>query len=183
MAEFVKKQFDRAGGADFTNMFYQLARKYNHLNEDKVSNFCIRKDVVLDKAQEHNLQSLFALMDAMKDFFAPILATRSKGFALGDKRQERIQTVLTEVKKLNAKLSTLLDYGHTVDVLDAFFDCLFSPKWLKDYGKAQDELLKLFEKGREQIQLKPYVRMLRIAHDSLSVFKPIKALERRYTTV
>lgn len=34
MAEFVKKQFDRAGGADFTNMFYQLARKYNHLDED-----------------------------------------------------------------------------------------------------------------------------------------------------
>ena len=34
MAEFVKKQFDRTGGADFTNMFYQLARKYNHLDED-----------------------------------------------------------------------------------------------------------------------------------------------------
>lgn len=76
------------------------------------------------------------------------------------------------------------DYEACKDVLkvlksDAFFDCLFSPKWLKDYGKAQDELLKLFEKGRDQIQLKPYVRMLRVAQDSLSVFKPTKALGKK----
>lgn len=76
------------------------------------------------------------------------------------------------------------DYEVCNDVLkllksDAFFDCLFSPKCLKDYGKAQDELLKLFEKGRDQIQLKPYVRMLRVAQDSLSVFKPTKALGKK----
>lgn len=158
---------------------FGAGRNFPVLDEDKVSNFFIRKDVVLDKTQEHNLQSLFALMEAMKDFFAPVLATRSKGSVLGDKRQERVDTVLTEVKKLNSKLTTLLDYGRTVDELDAFFDCLFSPKWLKDYGKAQDELLKLFEKGRDQIQLKPYVRMLRVAQDSLSVFKPTKALGKK----
>ena len=136
----------------------------------------------MDKKQEHNLQSLLELVEATKDFFTPVLASRSKGSALGDKRQERVDTVLAEVKKLNAKLTTLLDYGRTVDELDAFFDCIFSPKWLKDYGKAQDELLKLFEKGRDQIQLKPYVRVLRVAQDSLSVFKPTKALGKKIYT-
>ncbi len=154
-------------------------RNFPVLDDDKVFNFFIRKDVVLDKTQEHNLQSLFALMEAMKEFFVPIMTIRSKASALGDKRQERVDAVLTEVKKLNAKLTALIDYGRTIDELNTFFERLFSPDWLKDYGKAQDDLLKLFEKGRDAINLKPYIRMLRKANDSLNIFKPGKSMGKK----
>ena len=141
------------------------------LDSDEVFNYLIRKEVVLTTAQEHNLQALFALLGAMKETFSTLKAASSKNSALGDERQERIQMVLSDVKKYNAKLSALLDYKRTTDELDAFFDRLFSPEWLEDYAAAQDNLLEHFEKGRNEIQLKPYVRMLRVAQDCLHLFK------------
>ena len=150
---------------------FTAERTFPVLDEDKVSNYLIRKDVVLNVEQEHNLQSLFALMGAMKTYFSSVMATRSSSSKLGGERQERIEKVLTEVKKLNTKLTSLMDYKHTTDEIDAFFECLFSAQWLDEYTKAQDDLLKLFEKDRTEINLKPYVRMLRVANDSLAFFK------------
>jgi hypothetical protein len=147
-------------------------RRFPVLDEDKVFNYLIRKDVVLNLEQEQNLQTLFALMGAMKEWYAPVLATRSCSSKLGNERQERIEKVLAEVKKLNAKLTTMLDYKRTTDEIDAFFNGLFSTKWLDEYTEAQDDLLKLFEKDRTEINLKPYVRMLRVANDALLFFKP-----------
>lgn len=149
------------------------------LDEDKVFNYLIRKDVVLNIEQESNLQSLFALMGAMKAWFSPVLATRSSDSKLGKERQERIEQVLTEVKKLNARLTSLLDYKYTTDTIDTFFDNLFAARWLDEYTKAQDDLLRLFEKDRTAIHLKPYVRMLRVANDTLAFFKPAKALGKK----
>lgn len=37
MATFAMQQFNRAGGVDFTNMFYQLARKHNRIEERSCS--------------------------------------------------------------------------------------------------------------------------------------------------
>lgn len=158
---------------------FGAGRCFPVLDEEKVFNHLIRKDVVLNEEQEHNLQTLFALMGAMKEFFTSKLASRSGSSKLGDERQERIEKVLAEVKKLNAKLTSMLDYHRTTDEIDAFFDCLFSSKWLDDYSEAQDDLLKLFEKGRTEIQLKPYVRMLRAANDSLEFFKSAKAYGKK----
>ncbi len=158
---------------------FNAQRIFPILDEEKVSNYLIRKDVVLSIQQEHNLQSLFALMEAMKEFFTPILSNRSSSSKMGIERQERIEKVLIEVKKLNAKLTSMLDYKRTTDEIDAFFDSLFSPKWLDDYTKAQDDLLKLFEKDRTEINLKPYVRMLRVADDSLKFFKRTKAYGKK----
>lgn len=153
--------------------FIQLDSKtaFPVLDSDAVFHFLVRKDVVLTPAQEHNLQALFALIGAMKETFSTLKAASSKNSALGDERQERIQMVLSEVKKYNAKLSALLDHNRATGEIDAFFDRLFSPDWQKDYAEAQNNLLQHFEKGRNEIHLKPYVRMLRMAQDCLHFFK------------
>lgn len=140
------------------------------LDEDKISNYLIRKDVFLTEEQEKNLQALFALMSAMKDHFDPILEKRNKGSKHGMKVQERINVVLEKVKNYNSKLGSLVAHGHKVNELDAFFECLFSPKWKETYGKGQDDLLDLFEKGRDEIKLKPYVQLLREANNTLHIF-------------
>ena len=150
---------------------FGAGRSFPVLDSDKISNYLIRKDVVLTEQQEHNLQALFALLKAMQEFFAPVMTSRGGSSKLGDKRQERIDTVLTEVKRLNAKLASLLDYKRTTDEIDAFFNNLFSPVWLDDYTEEQDALLKFFEKDRTEINLKPYIRMLRVADDCMHFFK------------
>ena len=63
--------------------------------------------------------------------------------------------------------------------MDAFFDGLFSPVWLEEYSEEQDALLKFFEKDRTDINLKPYIRMLRVADDCLHFFKPTKAYGKK----
>ena len=158
---------------------FNAGRSFPVLDSDKISNYLIRKDVVLDVQQEKNLQALFALVKTMQEFFAPVTTSRGETSKLGNKRQERIDTVLTEVKRLNAKLASLLDYKRTTSEIDAFFERLFSPVWLEDYSEAQDDLLKLFEKGRDEINLKPYIRMLRAADDVLKFFKPTKAVGKK----
>ena len=141
------------------------------LDEDKVSNYLTRKDVYLTVEQEHNLQALFALMGAMQSYFNPILTKRFSGSRHGVKTQERIDSVLNLIKTYNAKLATLLAYGHTTAELDAFFERLFSAELRADYGKGQDQLLELFEKDRDKIKLKPYVQLLRVASDTLKPFQ------------
>ena len=141
------------------------------LDEDKVSNYLTRKDVYLTVEQEQNLQALFALMSAMQSYFNPILAKRFSGSRHGVKTQERIDSVLDLIKTYNAKLATLIAYGHTVAELDAFFERLFSAELRADYGKGQDQLLELFEKDRDKIKLKPYVQLLRVASDAIKVFQ------------
>lgn len=147
--------------------FVQLDDEYSFpvLDEDKVSNYLIRKDVFLTVDQERNLQALFALMGGMKDYFDPILEKRGNGSPLGKKMQQRVNTVLTKVKKYNAKLVPLLAYGKKQEDLDAFFERLFSPEWTENYSDGQDQLLSLFEKGRDDIKLEPYVHLLREAHN------------------
>ena len=140
------------------------------LDEDKVSNYLIRKDVYLTEEQEMNLQALFALMDAMKEYFDPILESRFNGSRHGINVQERIDGVLNLVKKYNNKLTPLIAYGHNVGELDAFFERLFSADLRADYGKGQDQLLELFEKDRDKIKLKPYVQLLRVAADAIHPF-------------
>ena len=149
------------------------------LDEDKVANYLTRKDVFLSVEQEKNLQALFALMGAMREFFDRQIEQRSQGSVLGDERQERIDKVLKRVKYYNSKLTSLLDYNRKVEELDAFFTCLFSPDWLENYSKPQNDLLKLFEKDHDTISLKAYVRMLRCANDVLEIFKPGKALGKK----
>ena len=158
---------------------FNAGRSFPVLDSDKISNYLIRKDVVLDVQQEKNLQALFALVKSMQEFFAPVTTSRSDSSPLGDKRQERIDTVLTEVKRLNAKLASLLDYKREVAEIEAFFDGLFSPVWLEDYTDEQDALLKFFEKDRTEINLKPYIRMLRVGDDCLHFFKPMKAVGKK----
>ena len=140
------------------------------LDEDKVSNYLIRKDVYLTEEQEMNLQALFALMGAMKEYFDPILESRFSGTRHGTKVQERIDGVLYLVKKYNSKLAPLIAHGHKVGELDAFFERLFSADLRTDYGKGQDQLLDLFEKDRDKIKLKPYVQLLRVAADTIKPF-------------
>ena len=140
------------------------------LDEDKVSNYLIRKDVYLTEEQEMNLQALFALMDAMKEYFDPILESRFNGSRHGINVQERIDGVLNLVKKYNNRLTPLIAYGHNVGELDAFFERLFSADLRADYGKGQDQLLELFEKDRDKIKLKPYVQLLRVAADAIHPF-------------
>ena len=135
------------------------------LDEARVSNYLIRKDVFLTVEQERNLQSLFALTEAMRAYFDPVLSIRASRSPLGEKMQRRIDTVMAEVRKYNAKLVTLLAYGRTREELDAFFGRLFSPELTETYGEAQAELLELFEKDREGIKLKPYVHLLREAQN------------------
>lgn len=141
------------------------------LDEDKVSNYLTRKDVYLTVEQEQNLQALFALMSAMQSYFNPVLAKRFSGSCHGVKTQERIDSVLNLIKTYNAKLATLMAYGHTVAELDAFFERLFSAELRAEYGKGQDQLLELFEKDRDKIKLKPYVQLLRVASDTLKPFQ------------
>ena len=140
------------------------------LDDDKVSNYLIRKDVFLTVEQERNFQALFALMGAMKDYFDPILEKRGIGSPLGKKMQQRVNTVLVKVKKYNAKLVSLLAHGKKQEDLDAFFECLFSPKWTEAYGDGQEQLLTLLEKGRDEIKLEPYVHLLREANNTLHLF-------------
>jgi hypothetical protein len=140
------------------------------LDDDKVANYLIRKDVYLSEEQEQNLQALFALMAAMQRYFASILDERFNGTRHGIKVQERIDSVLSLVKKYNTKLSSLIAHGHKVDELDAFFTRLFSAELHADYGKGQDQLLELFEKDRDKIKLKPYIQLLRVASDTFSPF-------------
>ena len=172
-----------AGDELFTKMlrFIKLDDKaaFPLLDSDEVFNFLIRKDVVLNTEQEHNLQALFALLSAMREQFAKLKAANPQSSSLGDERQERIQLVLSEAKKYNAKLSSLLDYKREISELDAFFERLFSSDWQKDYGKAQDDLLHLFEKDRDEIQLKPYIRMLRVAQDCMNLFKRTTSLGKK----
>ncbi|WP_143010120.1 hypothetical protein [Prevotella communis] len=149
------------------------------LNEDKVSNYLIRKDVFLTEKQELNLQALFALMGAMKEWFAPIVDKRLSGSSHGAKMQERVNVVMGYVREYNSKLSSLLEFKREVSEIDAFFDSLFSPMWREEYGKGQDELLGLFEKGLNGIKLEPYVHMLREAQNTLEVFKRETALGRK----
>lgn len=152
------------------------------LDSDAVFHFLIRKEIVLNPAQEQKLQALFALLGAMKETFSMLTATRTKTSALGDEREERIQMVLSEVKKYNSKLAALLDYQRTIGELDAFFDHLFSPAWQEGYTTAQGNLLQHFEKGRNEIHLKPYVRMLRVAQDCLHLFKNTTSLGKKIYT-
>ena len=140
------------------------------LDEDIVFNYLIRKDVFLTFEEEENLQSLFALMDAMKEYFAPILEQRNKGMRHGKKMQEKIDAVMEEVKKCNGKLAPLMAYGHKVEELDEFFHRLFSPEWMEEYGDAQADLLEILEKGRDGIKLEPYVHLLRVAHNLMNIF-------------
>ncbi len=161
---------------------FSAGRNFPVLDSDKLFSHLIRKDVVIDESQEHNLQALFALLKAMQEYFDPVMTSRGGSSKLGDKRQERVDTVLTEVKKLNAKLISLLDYHRKVEEIDAFFERLFSPVWLEEYADAQDTLLKLFEKKRDEINLKPYIRMLRVANDSLKFFKPTKGYGKKIYT-
>lgn len=149
------------------------------LDEDKVSNYLIRKDVFLTETQEQNLQSLFALMGAMVDWFAPIVEKRLNGSSHGAKMQERVNGVMAHIREYNSKLTSLLDYKREVSEIDVFFDRLFSPKWREDYGKGQDELLGLFEKGLDGIKLEPYIHMLREAQNTLEVFKKETALGKK----
>lgn len=149
------------------------------LDEDKVSNYLTRKDVFLSVDQEKNLQALFALMEAMRPFFDRILEQRCKHSSLGTERQERVDKVLRRVAHYNSKLTPLLDYKREVKELDGFFARLFSPDWLEDYSKAQSDLLHLFEKDRNEINLKPYVRMLRCANDALHLFKRTTAIGKK----
>lgn len=149
------------------------------LDEDKVANYLTRKDVFLSVDQEKNIQALFALMEAMRKFFDNVLEQRIQSSVFGDERQERIDKVLKRVAHYNSKLTTLLDNKREVNELDDFFARLFSPDWLEKYSKPQSDLLHLFEKDRTEINLKPYVRMLRCANDVLSVFKPGKAVGKK----
>lgn len=140
------------------------------LDEDRVSKYLIRKDVFLTVSQEKNLQALFALMGAMKDYFDPILEKRGIGSPLGKIMQQRVNTVLAKVKKYNAKLASLIAHGKKQEDLDAFFERLFSPKWTEDYGDGQEQLLTLLEKGRDAIKLEPYVHLLREVNNSSHLF-------------
>ena len=172
-----------AGDELFTKLlrFIRLDDKtaFPVLSSDEVFNFLVCKDVVLTIAQEQNLQALFALLDAMQAQFIELKSAQPQGSVLGDEHQERVRMVISEVKKLNAKLTSLLDYKREVSELDAFFSRLFSSEWQKDYAKAQDDLLQLFEKGRDQIHLKPYVRMLRVAQDCLQPFRNTTSLGKK----
>ena len=147
------------------------AQQFPVLDEDRTATYLIRKDVFLTPEQEQNLQSLFALMDAMHRYFDPILESRCSGSRHGVKVQERIDAVLTLVKKYNGKLISLMAYGHKTAEIDAFFERLFSAELRADYGKGQDQLLELFEKDRDKIKLKPYVQLLRVASDTLQPFQ------------
>lgn len=151
----------------FTKFLYFVNLDAPHsfpvLDEDKISNYLIRKDVFLNEEQEKNLQTLFALAEAMNPFFAPILERRGQASHHGSKMRKRIETVMKHVKMYNSKLTSLLSYGHTIEDLDAFFERLFSVEWREEFGEAQDDLLTLFEKGREDIKLETYVHLLRIA--------------------
>ena len=145
------------------------------LDEDNVSNYLTRKDVYLSEEQEQNLQALFALMEAMKGWFAPVLVKRFKTTDKGSEQQERIDKVLAKVKHYNSRLSDLLAYSRDVSEVDAFFARLFSPELREDYAKAQGDLLSLFEKDRNDIHLKPYIQTLRVAIDALAILKNNRA--------
>ena len=86
---------------------------------------------------------------------------------------------MAEVRKFNACLAPLLAHKRTIDELNAFFERIFSPQLSETYGKAQDELLTLFEKGRNEIKLEPYVHLLRIANDSLHLFEKKKTMGKK----
>ena len=141
------------------------------LDENRTATYLIRKDVFLTPEQEQNLQSLLALMGAMRRYFDPILESRFSGSRHGAKTQERIDSVLKLVKTYNAKLSSLIAHGHNTAELDNFFERLFSADLRAEYGKGQDQLLELFEKDRDKIKLKPYVQLLRVASDTLNLFQ------------
>lgn len=161
--------------------FVQLdgVKSFPVLDEDKFSNYLIRKDVFLTEEQEKNLQALLALMGAMNEWFAPLVEKRLSGSSHGAKMQERVNGVMKYVKEYNGKLTSLLNYKREVSEIDTFYECLFSPKWREDYGKGQDELLGLFEKGLDGIKLEPYIHMLREAQNTLEVFKKETALGKK----
>ncbi len=140
------------------------------LDDDKVSNYLIRKDVFLTEEQEKSLQALFALMSAMTAYFDPILTERFSGPRHHARLQQRIDTVMKQIRTYNALLTPLLAHGHQVKELDTFFERLFSPEWRADYGSGQDKLLSLLEKDRDDMKLKPYVQLLREAHNTLLLF-------------
>lgn len=154
-------------------------RNFPVLDEEKVSNYLTRKDVYLTEEQEQNLQALFALMGAMKDWFEPVLEKRYKTTDGDSELQERIDKVMNKVRPYNSRLTDLLAYKREVNELDAFFTRLFSPEWRDDYAIEQDELLKLFEKDRDAISLKTYIRTLRVAIDSLDILKSNRAPGRQ----
>lgn len=147
------------------------AQQFPMLDEDKVSNYLTRKDVYLTVEQEQNLQSLFALIQAMRGYFNPILESRMKGSRHGVKMQEHINGVLILIKHYNTKLTPLMAHGRQTAELDVFFERLFSVELRADYGKGQDQLLDLFVKGLGHIKLKPYVQLLRVASDTLKPFQ------------
>ena len=128
---------------------------------------------------EKNLQALLALMGAMNEWFAPLVEKRLSGSSHGAKMQERVNGVMKYVKEYNGKLTSLLNYKREVSEIDTFYECLFSPKWREDYGKGQDDLLGLFEKGLDGIKLEPYIHMRREAQNTLEVFKKETALGKK----
>lgn len=140
-------------------------RGFPILHDEHVVNYLIRKDVYLTVEQEKNLQALFALMGAMRQFFTPVLQQRGHGTLHGQKMQQRINVVMGKVKQYNAKISSLLAHGQEPKHLDAFFEKLFSPERKEANGDSQADLLTLLEKGRDAIKLEPYVHLLRQAYD------------------
>ena len=141
------------------------------IDANRVSNYLIRKDVFLNPDQEQNLQALFALMEAMQEWFAPLLQKRLECSHHGAKTQERINAVMAKVSKFNLLLAPLIANGHTTDELDTFFSRLFSPDLRDEYAKAQDDLLTIMEKDRDDIKLKPYIQLLREAGNVLHIFQ------------
>lgn len=135
------------------------------MDEDKVSNYLIRKDVYLTIAQEKSLQALFALMGAMRQHLDPILEKRLGLSGPGQKIQQRAIAVLEQLRHYNGKLTPLLAHGQQAADLNSFFDRLFSPELTEAYGQAQGDLLSMLEKGRDGIKLEPYVHLLREAYN------------------
>ena len=164
-----------AGDELFAKFLYLVSLdgepRFPLLDEDRTATYLIRKDVFLTEQQEQNLQSLFVLMGAMRTYFDPILEARFHGSRHGIKVQERIDAVMRLVKKYNALLAPLMAHGHQTAELDAFFSRLFSADLRANYGNAQDQLLALLEKDRDQIKPKPYVQLLRVASEVLDLFQ------------
>lgn len=141
------------------------------MDADRVSNYLIRKDVFLNSDQEQNLQALFALMEAMQEWFAPLLQKRLGSSLHGAKTQERVNAVMAKVSRFNLLLAPLIANGHTAEELNTFFTRLFSPELREEYAKAQDDLLTILEKDRDDIKLKPYIQLLREAGNALHIFQ------------
>ena len=102
-------------------------KRFPSLNERKVFYHLTRNGIKFKQEEEHNLQCLFALMQAMQPVMERLMSERkNKPGKLADSEMVQIQEPMSRICALNGLLIPALKPGKSLDDLNGYFERLFS---------------------------------------------------------